>query len=256
MKQYRHTANCPSREKMSIYIGTAGWNVPAAAADRFPVAGTHLQRYSQVLNAVEINTTFYRAHRPQTFEKWASQTPDSFRFAVKLPRQITHGQRLVDCGKLLRDFLVQTSSLGAKCGPLLVQLPPSLQFSGEKATNFFRAMRTQTNLPVVCEPRHSSWFSQDVEEVFLNFQISRVAADPSVVPAATVPGGAMQTCYFRWHGSPRTYYSKYDHRALKDLAAGIDQIRREANDVWCIFDNTAVGSAVSNALELRELLAR
>ena len=82
------TTTGPSR------IGTAGWSIPKAVANAFPASGSHLARYAQVLNAAEINTSFYRNHRPEVYARWAAQTPDGFRFAVKLPRTITHDQRL------------------------------------------------------------------------------------------------------------------------------------------------------------------
>jgi uncharacterized protein YecE (DUF72 family) len=79
-----------------IFIGCAGWSIARAHAQAFPEAGTHLKRYAQLLPAVEINSSFYRPHRPQTYARWAASTPQTFRFAVKLPRAITHTHRLRD----------------------------------------------------------------------------------------------------------------------------------------------------------------
>jgi uncharacterized protein YecE (DUF72 family) len=76
-----------------IYVGVAGWSISKEHAARFPVEGSHLERYAQVFNAVEINSSFYRPHRPQTYAPWAASVPDGFRFAVKMPREITHRRR-------------------------------------------------------------------------------------------------------------------------------------------------------------------
>ena len=73
-----------------IRIGTAGWSIPKEHAGAFPVEGSHLERYGAVLDAVEINSSFYRPHRRATYERWAGAVPEHFRFAVKVPRAITH----------------------------------------------------------------------------------------------------------------------------------------------------------------------
>src|SRR5688572_19432683 len=112
-------------------IGCAGWSIPREHAAEFPVEGTHLQRYAQRFPAVEINSSFYRPHRPETYARWAASTPDGFRFAVKVPREITHTRRLREVDEPLERFLAEAGALGEKLGPLLVQLPPSLQFEDE-----------------------------------------------------------------------------------------------------------------------------
>ena len=72
-------------------IGCAGWSIHKDAAAAFPVEGSHLERYARVFPAVEINSSFYRPHKPETYARWADSVPDGFRFAVKVPRAITHG---------------------------------------------------------------------------------------------------------------------------------------------------------------------
>src|SRR4051812_33519862 len=109
-------------------VGTAGWSIAARYAKALPASGAQLQRYSQRLNATEINSSFNRSHRRQTYERWAGSVPDGFRFSVKLPRTISHERRLVDCETLLEHFLGEAGGLGAKLAVLLVQLPPSLAF--------------------------------------------------------------------------------------------------------------------------------
>jgi len=75
-------------------IGTAAWSLPLRLSERFPGEGQHLQRYARVLNCTEINSSFYRSHRIETYERWAALTPADFRFAVKLPRSVSHEARL------------------------------------------------------------------------------------------------------------------------------------------------------------------
>ncbi len=116
-----------------LYLGCAGWSLPREHWPAFAVDGTHLQRYSSRFPAVEINSSFYRPHRPATYAKWAASVARDFRFSVKVPKQITHERRLIDCGGLVDEFLGQCSQLGEQLGCLLIQLPPSLAFDAAVA---------------------------------------------------------------------------------------------------------------------------
>lgn len=255
---------------MTIYIGTAGWGIPKEHSERFgpvdapPDGGarpTHLERYSRHLSAAEINSSFYRSHRPQTYARWAASVPESFSFSVKMPRQITHVQKLRDSKELLAQFLSEVEALGDRLGPLLVQLPPSLAFEETVTGTFFAAVRElhPAPAPVVCEPRHATWFSEDAGRILRQFEIGRVAADPPVpVPEAARPGAGGRTTYYRLHGSPRIYYSAYSDEFLRTLAQTIAETldaSPEPGDTWCIFDNTAAGEAAANALYLTERLS-
>jgi len=239
---------------MDVYIGCAGWNLRKEFAEEFSPQGTHLARYAGRFNAVEINSSFYRPHRTATYARWAACTPSNFRFAVKLPKQITHVCRLAGVNPPLEQFLGEIAGLGEKLGTILVQLPPSLAFDATVAAEFFAALRARTLAPVVCEPRHPSWFDPPAETLMVERRIARVAADPSVVPTAAVCGGWPGTCYFRWHGSPRTYYSSYDDSALAELASRLLTAAENGRDAWCIFDNTALGAATQNALSLQRMV--
>ena len=232
------------------YVACAGWSVPRTAQARFPAAGSHLERYAAVLPAVEINSSFYRPHRPSTYARWAASVPAAFRFAVKVPRTITHERRLRDAAELLEAFFAEIGGLGRKLGPLLVQLPPSLALDLPIAGDFFSLLRDRHDGPVVAEPRHPSWFEPAGEQLLVDHRIARVAADPPRVPAAAEPGGWPGIVYYRWHGSPRIYYSEYGAAEIARLAGRVRAARRAGVPAWCVFDNTALGAAAANALEL------
>ena len=89
----------------------------------------------------EINSSFHRPHAASTYAKWAKATPGSFRFAVKFPRTITHDLKLQRVRTAVDRFLEETSGLGSRRGPLLVQLPPSLEFDRRGASRFFDLVR-------------------------------------------------------------------------------------------------------------------
>ncbi len=235
------------------WIGCAGWSIPRQEADRFASEGSHLQRYSQLFNACEINSSFYRSHKIQTWERWANSVPAEFRFSVKAPKIITHEERLDGDSKLLPAFLREASVLESRLGPVLFQLPPSLACDVSRATHFFRRLRELYVGEVALEPRHATWFAAEVEDMLKEFNVARVAADPPCVAAAGEPGGSPALVYYRLHGSPRRYYSAYSNEYLESLRAKIVELKVNAQ-VWCIFDNTAHGFATGNALALTESL--
>jgi uncharacterized protein YecE (DUF72 family) len=104
---------------------------------------------------------------------------------------------------------------------------------------------------VVCEPRHPTWFSPEVASLLDRREISRVAADPAPVPEAAVPAGWPRIAYFRLHGSPRKYWSRYADSDIATLATTLRSIPA-AEEVWCVFDNTASGAAIENAWDVSE----
>jgi uncharacterized protein YecE (DUF72 family) len=171
-----------------VRIGTAGWSIPRASATRFDSAGTHLERYARVFNCAEINSSFHRPHAAATYAKWRESTPPAFRFAVKVPRTITHERKLQDAREPFTAFLAQTDGLAGKRGPLLLQLPPSLSFNHAVVPDFLSMVR-------------------------------EVYGGPIAALAMTVAGIA------------------------------------SAEQIWCMFDNTASGAAIENAWELRERMS-
>ncbi|MHA3735479.1 DUF72 domain-containing protein [Pseudomonas sp. Eth.TT006] len=235
-----------------IFIGCAGWSLGRGYWPLFPEQGTHLQRYAARLNCVEINSSFYRPHRRQTYERWADSVPADFRFSVKVPKQITHEMRLQNCEQALDEFLGQCGGLGDRLGCLLVQLPPSLAFEPATAQAFFLALRQRFDGDVVFEPRHESWVA--AAPMLQTHQIAQVAVDPSRISTDASPQGWSGVRYWRLHGSPRIYHSAYPEEYLQVLAQQMKVAAEEGTAIWCIFDNTASGAALGNALALATLL--
>ncbi len=151
----------------------------------------------------------------------------------------------------MTQFASGAGVLGPKLGPLLVQLPPSLTFEGEAAAALFRQLRSYFDGLVACEPRHATWFTDEVEALLSHFRVARVVADPACVPRAAAPGGWPSLVYHRLHGSPKVYYSAYDTEYVADLGAKIAAGTASA-EIWCIFDNTARGKATNDACSLQQ----
>jgi uncharacterized protein YecE (DUF72 family) len=221
---------------MPVRVGTAAWAIPRGSAGAFPTTGSVLERYAAIFDAVEIN----------------SSVPPAFRFAVKVPKAITHEARLRACGSEISAFVDEVSHLGDRLGPLLLQLPPSLAFDGELVDTACTALARAPGARVVCEPRHASWFTPAVDGWLAERAIARVAADPARGPRGAEPGGWTGLAYYRLHGSPKVYYSPYPAEEIAALAAKLPG--GAAAQTWCIFDNTALGHATQDALALRQAL--
>jgi uncharacterized protein YecE (DUF72 family) len=236
------------------HVGTAGWAIPPAHRETLPGSGSHLERYAQRLNAAEINSSFHRHHRVQTYMRWASSVPASFRFSVKMPRELSHSGKLAPESEGLDRFVDEIRGLDQKLGVLLLQLPPKLVFDESSARNFFRSLGKRTNVPLACEPRHPSWGSTRADGVLAQCAVARVAADPARWPGAGEPGGDRGLAYFRWHGQPRIYYSDYNADQLESLRQQVERAGERASEVWIIFDNTVLGCALGNALAVRQAM--
>ena len=226
-------------------IATASWSIPKKVADRFAQKGSGLSRYASVFNGVEINSTFYRRHKALTFARWAESVPDSFRFAVKIPKEITHTRGMKHIAKPFETFLEDIAPLGEKRGPLLCQLPPSLVFDADALETAFKTLRNADGGPMVIEVRHKSWAEAEALDLLKTYAIDRVLAGPALVWPAddfhTPPK------YVRLHGEPKIYYSAYTDDEIIAFSALL------ASDSWCVFDNTASGAAIENALFMLEM---
>ena len=231
------------------FIGCAGWAIRKEHAPWFPANGSHLERYSSVFDAVEINSSFYKPHQRKTYERWGSSVPDTFRFAVKVPKALTHGSGLSDPG-LVEPFLSESSGLGEKLFSYLIQLPPSLQFERTKAEAVFRAFRERFTGYLVCEPRHPSWWSKQAKCLFSELRVDFVHADPPIDISPNLRDEARSLLYLRLHGSPTMYSSAYSEDFLSQIRKRIIACSLPC---ICIFDNTATGAASLNAIELRRL---
>ena len=246
---YKMTTQHRDLAGATALVGCAGWSLNRAVARQFPAEGSQLERYAARFGAVEINSSFYRPHQPKTYARWAASVPPAFRFAVKLPRSVTHECRLADCGHLLDRFAGEVGALEEKLGCLLVQLPPSLVFEPAHAAAFMAALRARFGCMLACEARHPSWFMEAASALLKACQVTRVLADPPQgQPGPHVPTTA--AVYTRLHGAPRIYYSAYPDDYLARLAASQAAHAAAGRPAWLIFDNTAAGAALENALAM------
>jgi len=146
---------------MRVVAGTSGFSYKEWIGSFYPPklpASRMLQFYAERLPTVELNNTFYRMPNEALLRGWNERTPDSFRFVLKAPRQITHIKKLADCADALGRFTQVATTLGSKLGPLLFQLPPTFQRDVERLGVFLRLL--PQGLRAAFEFRHPSWFDE------------------------------------------------------------------------------------------------
>ena len=241
--------------KPILRIGCAGWSLMARHSQLFDDGESMLARYATRFNAVEINSSFYRPHQRKTYQRWAESVAADFRFSVKTPKSITHEKALLRCGPELDRFVDEVSGLGVKLGGVLVQLPPSLAYDARTANCFFSMLRRRLSADIACEPRHASWFTSAANPVWARYAVARAAADPVRAESADIPVGGGAWNYTRLHGSPRMYYSQYELPALQVIAHLALSSAAEGIEPWVMFDNTAHGHAITDALAFRRMVS-
>ncbi len=170
---------------MNVRIGTSGYSYPEWKGSFYPekmAAKDMLRFYAERFPTVEINNTFYRMPNEALLSGWAQQVPEDFTFVIKASKRITHDRRLKDCGELL-GYLVRTvSTLGARLGPLLFQLPPNFKKDAPRLKAFLEEMPERRRAAV--EFRHASWFDDEVFEVLRGQGAALCVADTGEEPAA------------------------------------------------------------------------
>jgi uncharacterized protein YecE (DUF72 family) len=233
-------------------IGTSGWNYKhwkeIFYPSKIPVS-KWLDFYADRFDTVEVNATFYRLPKPQTFDNWYQKTPENFLWAVKASKFITHTRRLKDSTEPLARLYNSVERLREKLGPLLFQLPPSLSFDRDIFLPFCDNL--DRSYQHTLEVRHPSWIEADVFEILREYNIAFCISDTAgrypyceVISADFV--------YIRLHGSKKLYASEYSEEELREWAG---KIRDWNMETYLYFDNDFQGFAIKNAKRLKETLS-
>jgi uncharacterized protein YecE (DUF72 family) len=162
---------------MAIRIGTSGFIYEHWRRRFYPPAarGAELEWFAQTFDTVELNVTFYRMPPASTFRSWAARVPAGFVFAVKASRYLTHVKRLKDPRASVDLLVERASELGSHLGPILIQLPPDLELdlpALEETLDAFPA-----NLRLAVEPRHDSWFTEELRRALTVRRVALCVAD-------------------------------------------------------------------------------
>jgi len=238
-----------------FFVGTSGFAYASWRGVFFPPelpSGQWLWFYAQHFPAVELNVTFYRWPRPSTLKRWREQVGEGFRFVVKVHRSITHTKRLVDCHVELARLEELVASL--QPAALLLQLPPSLAFEGERCSAFLEALPPALP-PLVWEARHRSFGTSEALGFFLEHRQSLVVADSGgrfpTFRVVTAP-----PLYLRFHGPGALYASPYSEAQLAEAARWVLAHAPAEGEVYAFFNNDAGGYALDNARSFARLLGQ
>lgn len=248
------------------WIGLSGWKYPEWRGRFFPtglVQKDELHYTASRVNSIEINSSFYRLQRESTYEGWAAQVPEDFLFAVKGWKEITHQRRLNNPAQYVQQFLNSgISGLGNRLGPVLWQLPPSLEFTPDRVKTFLECLPAElpggVKARYAIEARNETFGSETAIALLKEHNVALVMADTG----GRYPQFDQVTAdfvYVRLHGSPRMYYSNYSDAALESWARKIKTWNQPdasgvVRDVYFYFDNTAAGWAPYNAVKLISLV--
>jgi uncharacterized protein YecE (DUF72 family) len=249
-----------------FYIGTSGWQYKHWKGNFYPkdlAQKDWLKHYCQKFNSVEVNSSFYRLPKPETFEKWASETPKDFVFSIKGNRFITHIQRLKDCKEPLERFfeaagtlLRSNKSAVTNKNVVLWQLPPSSKKNLVRLGSFLGELpKTALWFRHAFEFRHGSWLDKKVFDFLDNFKsvdVTVVLQDWQEWPVIEKPVGKF--VYLRFHGRKRLYTSNYSKKELEQWALKMQKWTKKGLGIYAYFNNDAFGYAPKNAAQLKELV--
>jgi len=272
----------PSKSRR-IYVGTAGWSYPRGDGkwdgvfypegmpdrDKLPF-------YARFLDAVEINSTFYRPVGPATTRSWVERTPEHFRFGIKLNQKFTHPKMVKEAtGKEtppgdedVAAFKRSLEPLGSsdKLGALLAQFPASFKNDAKNQAYLESLLREFREYPMTVELRHKSWTdSEETRELFQEYDVAWTMIDePRFKTSIRKVPLTSRLGYFRFHG--RNYKgwwhgdreSRYDYlypaREQADLLGDVKSVAERAAPTFVVYNNHFGGKSLVNAIELKEAL--
>jgi uncharacterized protein YecE (DUF72 family) len=237
-----------------VYIGTSGWSYPAWKETFYRGVSRRdwLVRCAERFTALEINASFYRLQKAETFARWRDLTPPEFRFALKANRYLTHNRRLAAPASSIALERERALHLGGKLSAVVWQLPANLRRHDERLDGFLTALRAWPEVRHAVEFRHTSWFCAAVAQHLSAHGVAVCQSDAADWPMW--PEVTTDLVYVRLHGHTRTYASAYSRVHLQRWAARVRRWSDEGRLVHLYFDNDAEGAAPRDALRLLQMM--
>jgi uncharacterized protein YecE (DUF72 family) len=240
---------------MPVLVGTSGWQYRDWRGGLYPAGVAQrrwLEHYASYYVTVENNNSFYRLPAAATFAGWRARTPEDFVMAVKASRYLTHVRRLRDPAEPVARLLAAAAALGPKLGPILLQLPPTLTVE-PALLDACLAEFARTRIPgargrlrVAVEPRHDSWWTEEVRQVLTAHDAALCWVDRLGRPIAPLWRTA-DWGYLRFHGGTADPWPSYEERDLRSWAERVRQGWPGDADVYAYFNNDPGGAAVADS---------
>jgi uncharacterized protein YecE (DUF72 family) len=238
-----------------IRVGCSGWNYRHWRGPFYPSdipARRWFDHYAARFDTVEINNSFYRLPKAETFEAWRTQAPPGFHYAVKANRFITQAKKLKDCAEPVERMIAPTRHLRETLGPILYQLPPMLGIDLTRLESFLNLL--PRDLTHVFEFRHSSWHVDETAALLAQFGASPVVHDFPGVASPRWAAGPIS--YVRFHGGAGKYYGRYPTTILRGWSDWMLAQAAANRPVWAYFNNDIEAAAIADALSLKAMLAQ
>jgi uncharacterized protein YecE (DUF72 family) len=241
---------------MPVLVGTSGWQYRDWRGVLYPEGLAQrlwLEEYARHFASCESNAAFYRLPTPDTFAHWRERTPPGFVMAVKASRYLTHIKRLREPEEPVHRLLEHATSLGHHLGPLLLQLPPTLRADPDALDRCLGCF--PPGVRVAVEPRHDSWWTDEVRAVLTARGAALCWADRGSRPVTplwrTAPWG-----YLRFHEGLAQPWPRYGTQALAHWAERIAETWPDQAEVHAYFNNDPGGAAVLDAAAFARSVAR
>ncbi|MGW3150260.1 MULTISPECIES: DUF72 domain-containing protein [Streptomyces] len=240
---------------MTLYVGTSGWQYKDWRGVLYPAevpVRLWLEEYAQRFATVEINNAFYRLPTRENFEAWRDRLPDDFVVAVKASRYLTHIKRLKDPAEPVDRLMSHAAGLGARLGPVLLQLPPTLRFDPGLLDACLACFPSGTRVAV--EPRHDSWWTADTRKVLESRGAALCWADVQAHPVTPL-WRTTDWGYVRFHEGRARPWPRYGRRSLETWVDRVATTWSDGHDVYTYFNNDPGGAAVEDAKVFGRLAA-
>lgn len=240
---------------MNVRIGTSGWSYDHWAGVLYSPGlppARRLARYAEVFDTVELNASFYRWPKETTFRGWDARLPDGFTMSVKAHRGLSHFRRLANAEPWIERLEHCQRALGHHAEAVLIQLRADMVRDDDRLDSFLSLVPDW--IRVALELRHPSWNHQSVDEILDRHRAAYVVT--SGLGLACIPKATTDFVYVRMHGpdTEAPYTGSYSGAELRSWAEQVQSWMSQKLRVLIYFNNDGNGSAVRNALELRELI--
>jgi uncharacterized protein YecE (DUF72 family) len=219
------------------FIGTSGWQYRDWRGSFYPdelPTRRWLDHYAERFDTVEVNNTFYRLPERSVFERWRDATPESFVFAPKMSRFLTHVKRLKAPAEPVARYLHRAEALGPKLGPTLVQLPPNLAVDVQLLDGLLDCWPATRRLAI--EFRHDSWFTEAVYGRLAERDVALCLSDRderAITPMTRTASWA----YVRFHAGRGEPPPCYRQRTLRAWCSTLGGLWDEGDDLYAYFNN-------------------
>jgi uncharacterized protein YecE (DUF72 family) len=241
-------------QKINWHIGCSGFSYKEWREEFYPkglAQSKWFSYYTQHFDTLELNVTFYRFPTLNSLRGWYDKAPAQFSFSAKVPRSITHFKKFEDTESMINDFYgLLKEGLQEKLACVLFQLPPSLIYSKEKLEKIVNQVDPAFNN--VIEFRHESWWKKNIQTILKKHNISfcgvsfpKISFDDAIINTPT--------CYYRFHGVPKLFYSEYDKTFIEKIHNQIVQ-NKKVERAYIYFNNTASLAALHNAKYFQSLI--